>query len=171
MLSLLIWAAWAEEPACGSLKALPETLQVAWVSPLQRRAGAATSIPVVRTSDLRGLVQARKRDMASVLQALGLIGRKGKVKKRYKITLFDVKREWLCRPYAAPADSTQEGLSVCTMEERKPAGVRGRAWSDCGFLQDVATGDRTLDVYRVDWATAATWGFCVMPLERFLEGA
>ena len=171
--------AMAQEPVeCSSLSPVPETLQVAWVSPLRATVGARAALEVVRVVDLRKLVEARKRDPAAVLQALGLVGKRGHGKRRWKVTVFDVKSTWLCRPVAqgesgaGPGDSVIEGVAACPSDQREPGRhTLPRAYSGCGYLLDTTTGARTLDVFRVDWAAAITWGFCVLPLERFLEGA
>ncbi len=169
----------AQEPVeCAAVAPVPDTLQVAWVSPLRATVGARTALQVVRVADLRKLVEARKRDPALVLQALGLVGKRGPGKRTWKVTVFDVKSTWLCRPFeqgesgAGPGDSVIEGVATCPSDQQAPGRqTLPRSYSGCGYLLDTATGARTLDVFRVDWAAAITWGFCVLPLERFLEGA
>jgi hypothetical protein len=143
---------------------------VAWVSQLARTVGAHTPIEVVRVTDLRKLVEAKNRDTTLVLQALGLAGKKAH--GDWKITVFDVKREWLCRPAEEDPGSDLSGVPVCEADwQRKGIGAKARSYSGCGYLLDTMTGGRTLDTFRVDWQAASTWGFCVMPLQRFLDGA
>ena len=177
MALLLAPTARAAEGACGATTEVPESLQVAWVSRIGARAGAQTALPVVRVSDLRRLVESSNRDATTVLRALGMVGKRGQARGGWKVTIFDVKRDWLCRPVLqdsddGPAVATIVGMAACPGDLTRGApGVRGRAWSGCGYLLDTATGKRSLDVYRVEWSTAVAWGFCVLPLQRFLDGA
>jgi hypothetical protein len=163
--------------ACGLTTEVPESLQVAWVSRIGARAGAHTALPVVRVSDLRRLVESSNRDATTVLRALGMVGKRGEARGGWKVTIFDVKRDWLCRPVLqdsddGPAVATIVGMAACPGDLTRGApGVRGRAWAGGGYLLDTATGKRSLDVYRVEWSTAVAWGFCVLPLRRFLDGA
>lgn len=162
----------AEEPVCQALADAPETLQVAWVSRVAEGATARKALPVVRVADLRKLVEANGRDPTKVLRALGLIGKRATAKGNWKVTVFDVKREWLCRPVDGPEELTIAGVAACPASlQKRPWGTKARAWSGCGYLLDAASGARTLDVFRVEWQDAVAWGFCVLPLRRFLEGA
>lgn len=160
------------ESACQALADAPETLQVAWVSRLGQTAGARTALQVVRVADLRKLVEASDRDPTKVLRALGLIGKKATARGNWKVTVFDVKREWLCRPVEGPEEVTLAGVSACPANlQKRPWSTKARSWTGCGYLVDAASGARTLDVFRVEWQDAVAWGFCVLPLRRFLEGA
>ncbi len=161
-----------DAPGCAAVSELPDTLQVAWVSRLGATAGARTALQVVRVADLRRLVEESGRDPTRVLRALGLVGKRGTAKGTWKVTVFDVKREWLCRPVEGPEDATIAGVAACpTQLQRRIFGTKARSWSGCGYLLDAATGARTLDVFRIEWQDAVAWGFCVLPLRRFLEGA
>jgi hypothetical protein len=184
LLAFFALPAWAAEPAsmqrdaprdaptCEATAEVPDTLQVAWVSRLEARAGAHTPLAVVRVADLRRLVEASDRDPTRVLRALGLVGKRQEARGAWKVTVFDVKREWLCRPVEGPVDATIAGVAACPGDLQSGApGVRGSAWSGCGYLLDTATGTRTLDVFRIEWEAAVAWGFCVLPLRRFLDGA
>ncbi|MFN7142408.1 MAG: hypothetical protein ACK4YP_01430 [Myxococcota bacterium] len=162
----------ADAPVCGAVAEAPDTLQVAWVSRLGARAGARTALHVVRVADLRRLVEAEGRDPTRVLRALGLVGKRAVARGSWKVTVFDVKREWLCRPIEGPEDATLAGVAACHAEiQRRGSGILPRSWSGCGYLLDAESGDRTLDVFRIEWQDAVAWGFCVLPLRRFLEGA
>lgn len=157
---------------CDVPRAVGDTMQVAWVSPVPQQVGANAMMNVVRTSELRSLAIQRGRDAARVLRAMGLLGTKQELRKDYKIVLFDVKTEWLCRPVPGAEEEKVAGLRRCSEgDQHRGWSIRSKAWSDCGYLLDMVSGIRTLDLYRVSWKDAATWGFCVMPLERFLEGA
>lgn len=158
---------------------MPEALQVAWVAPLGRRVGADSSLEVVRVSDLR----ARAREAPGpdrVLQLLGLLGRKPTEAQRaraWQVVVFDVRAEWLCRPVEDAAEGTalegtaQGGVAVCTGDEVGPARGHRKGWTGCGYSLDTGASTRGLDVFRVDWETATTNGFCLLPLQRFLDGA
>jgi hypothetical protein len=151
---------------------VPDTLQVAWVSPVGARAGRHTPLEVVRVSDLRRLVEARGRDALHVLQALGLVGRHGAVHGAWKVTVFDVKNTWLCRPAEGEEGAPLGGVATCPSDwQQHGRGAKPRSFSGCGYLLDTGTNERSLDVFRVEWGDAVTWGFCVLPLDRFLQGA
>lgn len=157
---------------CGALDTPPESFQVAWVSRLGKSVSAISGIQVVRVTELRKLVDSKQRDATAILRALGLLGARGTATDAYKVTIFDVKRDWLCRPVDADAGTTLGGVAVCPGNWQGPEpGTRGRSYGGCGYLEDTATGARTLDVYRLSWENAVTWGFCVLPISRFLGGA
>ena len=177
LLALLAWAALlsparaADKAACQLPAAVPSTLQVAWVSPIREGVGLSGVLDVVRTSDLRALVLAEKREPAAVLRAIGLLGRRQRVRRDYKVTLFDVKSEWLCRPSEGPPGEDHAGVPRCEERlQRRGRDLRRSAWTDCGYLTDTADGDRSLDLFRVRWRDAIAGGFCVLPLERFMQG-
>ncbi len=153
---------------CAALPPPPAQLQVAWISPVRQRAWGHTALSVVRVAELRTLVQAEGADVARTLQALGLVGSRGKVRKRYKITMFDVNAEQVCRPVEhTPEGDDSDGLPACPGGRQK--GVR---WvSGCGTTWDTARDAPGLVLFRVSWREAARSGFCVMPLERFVAGA
>lgn len=155
--------AWAQAQECPTVAAVPDSVQVAWLSPVARRVGAHAPLDVVQAADLQKLIQAKNRDATAVLRALGMVGPREEP-DQWKVVVFDVKREWLCRP--SEGDTT--GVPRC--EDTSRERIHRKAWTGCGFVQDVVTGERTLDIYRIDWSTAATQGFCVLPLGRFLEG-
>jgi hypothetical protein len=152
---------------CGELQPIPESFQVAWVSPVPATVGAGTALDVVRVADLRKWMEGR--DALHVLLGLGLAGKRDT--REWKVTVFDVKREWLCRPVDAVAGDDVAGIPACEEGWQRPGrGTREKAWTGCGWLADTQTGERTLDVYRIDWESAVRWGFCVLPLGRFLSG-
>jgi len=157
--------------ACESLHVVPEAFQVAWVSPVGQRVGRNTPLQMVRVSDLRQTVESAKRDQTAVLRALGLVG-KHVPDREWKVTVFDVRSEWLCRPMDGEEGDEVAGVGVCPGDwQRRGKGVRRKAWTGCGYLHDPVAGTRTLDVFRVPWSSAISFGFCVMPMTRFLEGA
>ncbi|MCK6506917.1 hypothetical protein L6R53_26695 [Myxococcota bacterium] len=176
-LGALAWGALgapARASTCEEVAAVPDALQVAWVAPLGRRVGADASLEVVRVSDLR----ARAREVGGadrVLQVLGLLGRKpteGQRERAWQVVVFDVRAEWLCRPVEEVEEGALlGGVPTCTGDEVGPARGHRKGWTGCGYSLDTGASTRGLDVFRVDWETASTNGFCLMPLQRFLDGA
>lgn len=155
---------------CPALSPLPDSLQVAWLSPAAKRVGAHTPLTVVRSSALQQLVKDRKADATAVLRALGLLRPRQALKDTWKVTLFDVPRSSLCRPVGEEVpDSALAGVPRCEDGPRRREVVR-KGWTDCGHVNDVVSGARTLDVFRVEWEAAASQGFCLLPLPRFLAG-
>ncbi len=168
---MILLAALAAAQECQATGEVPEAFQVAWVSRVGATVGARTPLLVVRVADLRTTVEAQDRDATGVLQALGMVRKKGRADAAdWKVTVFDVQRDWLCRPLEAGGDIG--GVSACPTDllHRAP-GIRPKAWTGCGYVRDTRSGERTVDVYRVEWRDAVAWGFCVLPLERFLKGA
>lgn len=161
---------------CSALGAVPDAVQVAWVSPVQKTVGARSWLDVVRVADMRAFLGAKGVTPIRLLQGLGLVNARGKgraAKKDYKVTIFDVRSAWLCRPMGGDAaDRVVEGVAVCAGQRNAPR----RAYTGCGYTKDTAatTKDkvgRGFDVYKVRWRDASSGGFCVMPLERFMKGA
>lgn len=173
-LATLFGAAALAAGSCEDLAPPSETMQVAWVSPIGQRVGPAAWVEVVRVKDLRGWLQASDKTQVRTLQALGMVPRSGgkSAESQYKITLFDVRSDWLCRPIegAVPGEM-HGGMPVCEERQQKGLGPARKGFTGCGYSLDTGASTRALDVYRVQWDVAATWGFCTMPLERFLGGA
>lgn len=164
MISLLLSVALADE--CAAPNPVAGSLQVAWISPVRSRTRAKKPLQVVRVGDLRAWVDDHEADQTRVLQGLGQVKRKPgwRAKRRYKITLFDVNPGDLCRAIDdVPVGTDVAGVSAC--DELKT--VRGE--SSCGWTVDTVTDQRGLDTYRIPWREASVRGFCVFPLERFLE--
>lgn len=154
--------------ACEPVEALPEQVQVAWVSPLRARVGAKEEMVVVRSAPLQAMIDRAGRDAAAVLRGLGLIGGRAEARGEWKVTVFDVPAAALCRPVADPGEGALSGVRTCAVD-RLPR-VKRRAWDGCGYLRDTGTGLRTLDAFLVDWGTASLNGFCLLPFRRFLDG-
>ena len=171
MIALLVALAAAAD-SCKAVADVPDTLQVAWVSRIGARAGARTPLPVVRVADLRRLVEDEGRDPTKVLRALGLIGKRATAHGVWKVTVFDVSNDSLCRPIYGDEGVDVGGVATCPASLQRPGlGVKGRAYSGCGYLLDTASGERTLDTWKIEWRDAVSAGFCVLPLTRFLGGA
>lgn len=171
-LGIMVGVAWGCEP----VGAVPESLQVAWISPVRDTVGGKDYIEVIRVRDLRAWVRANSSDPVRVLQATGMLDRdpsERQTSREYKITVFDVQSAWLCRPVIdAVAGEDISNIAACEIPEQRAADRHHRAgFTGCGYTLDTNASNRGLDVYRVSWEEAAAWGFCVMPLERFLEGA
>ena len=169
MRMIAVMSAWA----CEEVSPVPSSLQVAWISPLSRTARAGTALEVVRVQDLRGWIRTNSSDPDRVLQALGMLERGESASTEYKITIFDVQSESLCRPISA-ADPGEDvgGVAACMERSDRHTDRDPRAgFTGCGYTLDTHASVRGMDVFRVPWSEASAWGFCVMPLDRFLQGA
>ncbi len=159
------------ETGCDQLHESSGTFQVAWVSPLRKKVHGRTWLDVVRVSQLREQIKSLDHDPLRTLQALGLVGPRGLglfQARRYKVTVFDVDSNWLCRPVlgGTPGELVA-GVAVCSAEQIKGARLTG----SCGYCIDTVSGDRGPDVFRLRWERASLRGFCVLPWERFVSGA
>lgn len=164
----------AQAQSCGELAPLPKATQVAWVSRSGRRAWGSSQLEVVRVTDLRAWLQANAADSGRLVQALGMAPRRGGRAARipYKITIFDVQSDWLCRPVEGePAGKALGGVLSCEERDARPTRHHRHGFTGCGYSLDTAASQRGLDVMRVRWEDASSWGFCVMPLDRFISGA
>ncbi|MBX2800056.1 MAG: hypothetical protein KTR31_20430 [Myxococcales bacterium] len=164
------WAALAAPPevTCShdQLPPIGDSLSVAWVSPMGKRVGGATWVSVVATSDLTTFARGEDASIKRLLEVLGLraAGRKRPARK-YKVVVFDVARDTLCRPVADAAfGSTLAGVGVC--DDGRPHPRKGT--DDCGFTLDTATAGAGLPVFRARWSDLAQHGFCVLPADRYL---
>ena len=174
-LSLLgsVFFAPAQAAECEAVEPLPQAVQVAWISPVRKRVGVRGYIEVVRVSDIRELASRTNRDPVRLLQGMGLVGPKGHRgliprARNYKVTFFDIDSAWLCRSIVGQGPTAAvAGLAVCPKSQLRG----GRYYTGCGYSRDAKTNARGLDVFRIRWRDAVRRGFCVMPLERFLEGA
>lgn len=157
-----LWSALAAAQTCdaAALDAPGSTISVAWVSPVRKRAGNGTWLWVVPTKELRAF--AADHDDGRVLQWLGEQKKDKAPRRRWKVVVFDATPADLCRPVADGGTGELAGVARCD-EPRSPAPDRGQA---CGQRLDRATGKASVDVFRSPWATLATNGFCVLPLER-----
>jgi len=176
-LALCLWPAAARADdlsACQVLADVPDSLQVAWVSPLGKRVGASTSLEVVRVGALRQAAR-ETGDVGRLLQVLGIVGRKPseeRVDRGWQVVIFDVHASSLCRPLEdGVAGEDAGGVPVCDDGELRPRRGHRKGWTGCGYSLDTGASARGLDVFRVEWASASAEGFCLMPLQRFLDGA
>ncbi|MEE2752003.1 MAG: hypothetical protein VX519_11285 [Myxococcota bacterium] len=166
---LLALASAMAAPACEAVDSVSENIQVAWISPVRQRVSSDRYMEVVQLSDLRSWIKKNGKDQARLLQTLGLVGKRAgwRAEMEWKVTIFDVRADWVCRPIRGkPSGEQVKGVPVC--HERLQRG--GHRYTGCGYTMDTHTGKRGLDHYRLAWRDAAQWGFCVMPLERLLEG-
>ena len=177
LLSFLFFACMPKkEPCSPTLYAPPETFQVAWISPVGKVAWSNESIEVVPMKDLRLWVHENKATTADLLAHLGMISQNNKSDFPaidYKITIFDVRRDTICRPLTEREGGVLEAnVPICLENEQKPKSWTHRhGFTGCGYATNTKTGKRSLDVYRIRWLDASSMGFCVFPMARFLEGA
>lgn len=182
MISLFLAIVASEASECSVVSSVPEALQVAWVSPVGDQARSKEMIEVVHLQSLQQWIETEQADAKQVLHHLGMLPKRSRRtidSNDYKIVIFDVETASLCRSInqtelvqTDPAvPSVIEGLSVCT-ERAKPATLYSRfGYTGCGYTWDTQSQSRGIDVYRTTWQDASKWGFCVLPLSRFLLGA
>ena len=161
--------AFAEEPSCAevALPDAPEAMSVAWVSPVAKRVGRNGTVQVVSTAALRSWV-AREGEgsIARMLQQLGLRSRAAEPKKRWKVVVFDVVSQDLCRPVVGHEEPVNlAGVVSCSERASQPDRTQG----GCGYTTDRATGEMGMEVFQGRWAELARNGFCVLPAERFVQ--
>ncbi len=144
----------------GAFTTPAATVSVAWVSPVGRRSGARTWLWVVPTRELRAF--ADDQSQGRTLQWLGLRRRDTEPRRRWKVVVFDALPTDLCRPLDGLPGDDVAGVARCD-DRRSPDPGRDQA---CGKRIDRGTGKPSVDAWRAQWATLATNGFCVLPLER-----
>jgi hypothetical protein len=143
---------------CDGVATLPDRVSVSWVSPLRERVGGRRFVRVVPTS---ALMQAVREDqtVGGLVRASGLRRRDGQPKRAYKVVVFDVAREVLCRPVEGlEPGEVVGGVAVCDANAHAT-----RKIESCGVV--VGSGIAT---YRGRWAELASAGFCVLPAARFV---
>ena len=173
-LSLILSSALATE--CDVVQEIPEAIQVAWVSPVGETVRPNQQVEVVHLQSLQGWLNETESNATQVLQHLGMVSERAKDVNpmKYKVTIFDVESASLCRPIQVSEGDSLEvaGLSVCSANKTRPSQLYTRyGFTGCGYSQNTSNQERGLDVYRITWKEASKWGFCVLPLERFMLGA
>ena len=162
-------------PCSPTLYAPPETFQVAWISPVGKSVWSNETIEVVPMKDLRLWVHENKANSSDVLAYLGMRSAKAKDIEavNYKITVFDVHRDTLCRPIkGAEPGKVQSNVAICLeKDQRAKSWTHRHGYTGCGYAINSKTQKRSLDIYRIRWMDASTMGFCVFPMARFLDGA
>jgi len=155
-------AASGEGPSCSveGLQTPDTALQVVWVSPVRKQVRSNTDVTVVTIDDLAGFIEDEKADQTRVLQGLGLVGKRAGWRSRrlYKAVIFEVRAEELCRP----VEGIEPGAVI------GGARVCDRA-SGCGRTEDKLTGEDGLEAFEIPWRDAARSGFCVVPMEVYVE--
>ena len=159
-LAAMVGAALASSCDPEALSPPPETLSVAWVSPLPRRAHGW--LEVVRTRDA-----ARQGDVGRMLQALGRRRKDTAPRRRYKVVVFDVSATALCRGVAGVEEgAVVGGVRACADRLTRST----RSTDGCGHVVDRADDSAGVEVFRARWRDLAREGFCVLPAERFVVG-
>ena len=161
---------------CGVVEPIPEAIQVAWVSPVGVTVRSNQAIEVVHLQSMQTWISTQDATPTELLKQLGMVSERASDvnSAKYKVTIFDVESNSLCRPIqVSEGDELQvAGLAVCSEKKTKPSQLYTRfGYTGCGYTKNSSTSDRGFDVYRVTWKEASKWGFCVLPLERFLLGA
>jgi hypothetical protein len=176
MIAAWLWLAGAAEaqddPTCAAppLTEPGSSLSVAWVSPLGKRARGKAWLYVVPTADLRAFAAADGKEVVRLLQWAGVRRSSRPPRRQYKVVVFDVSADRICRPVvAAPGDleaGRLAGVAPCDEDHAGPH----RKYEGCGWITDLATGEPSIQAYRARWNDLAVNGFCLLPLERFVGG-
>lgn len=166
MILWLLGVAFAQEPCAEALTTPPERLAVAWVSPVRQRTGRRGMVRVVQSAELQAWVTANRPTVGRLLQHVGERKRSKEPRGRYKVVVFDVSRDLLCRPL----DGIEGGTLVDGVVACDRARSNGR-YGGCGVATDLATGKRGPEVYEIAWRDAAARGFCVVPAQRYVDEA
>ena len=118
---------------------------------------------VVRVADLRAWIRTNGADPARVLQGLGMAPRNAarKAARGWKVTVFDVRSEWMCRPLeGTPAGEDHAGVVSCSEKAAKPMSSHRRGlWLRLHRHRLYAASTSTGVV-----GSRVCADFCVMPL-------
>ncbi|MEC7946763.1 MAG: hypothetical protein VX265_04285, partial [Myxococcota bacterium] len=159
LMSALLLAPRAHAQACEAAADVPDTVQVAWVSPMEKKARANTPLEVVRVKDLRAWARTHGADDARLLHGLGLVprGGGGAADWEWKITIFDVRASWMCRPLEdAVGGEDQGGVVACEAPDAGRLRAHRHGYTGCGYTLDTAASTRGLDVFRISWESASS---------------
>jgi len=170
VVGLILSLALAQQPedvqVCdGPWAEVEEALSVAWVSPLRKTVRGRTWLTLVPTAELRAWAQSEGQgSVGRLLQHMGMRKRSKEPRRRYKVVVFDVRAENLCRPVGDREGGVEtSGLASCV-----ESGTRLKEAHDgCGRVSDTQS-DATTAVLRARWDDVVRNGFCVLPAERFL---
>ena len=126
--------------------------------------------------DLRLWVHKNNADTKKLLEHLGMRSKNDRSIPNpadYKITIFDVQRERICRPMTTGTEGDLvSNVAICGEKQNKAKSWTHRhGFTGCGYAINSSTRKRSLDVFRVQWIDASALGFCVFPMARFLDGA
>lgn len=172
MIWLLAGLALAEPATCSTadLEALPvpsEKMALAWVAPWRRRpSGWLTVVPAFELSTWLG--QQDPTWTGRTLQWLGKRRRNTDPKRRYQVRIFEAEPSELCRPIATvDAETIVAGVPVCPARLSRSHGQT----DGCGQCTDRKTGEPTATRYGLKVAEVKQRGFCVVPLDRYIEQA
>ena len=167
-LILALSVALAEDPCRVKHGDVTGTMSVAWVSTAGDDVGSNSWIYVLPTRDLAQWAVKSKPTIGEFLYQLGLRRRPKPTDTRYKVTIFEVSAEELCRPIdGADPSEIINGVYPCTNGRGRPT----RENSGCGTTPTRKNGEPSFDLYRVQWRDAAARGFCVLPAQRFVDEA
>jgi len=165
-LALLATLASASEPCAQTPDPPPPHLSVAWISPLGRHTRANKLVDVVSTRALT--TWASEHPKATPGDLLRLVDQRDKKKeprRRYKVVIFEVASNALCRPIQEMEEGQVfAGLPACPGGSKS----RGQHYPLCGYTTDRNTNHAGPEVFQARWKDLAARGFCVLPIERFL---
>ncbi|MEZ4241418.1 MAG: hypothetical protein R3F59_35760 [Myxococcota bacterium] len=172
MIALWLAMAGARAQECGGSPELTDPgaqLSVAWISPLGKRVRGKAWLYVVPTTELRAFAAGEgKGDVVRLLQWAGVRRSARPPHRRFKVVVFDVSADQICRPVVADGASLREGrlegVAPCDEDHAGPH----RNYAGCGWVTDFATGAASVQTYRARWNDLAANGFCLLPLARFV---
>ncbi|MCB9682477.1 MAG: hypothetical protein H6733_13515 [Alphaproteobacteria bacterium] len=157
-------------PSCGDLSSPGRgSTSVAWVAPASQRVLGTGWLTVVPTRALRAWIEAEQADAARLLQRLGRRRSSRDPVRTWVVTVFEVDAGRLCRPIdedAAGGAARVGDAAVCPHFDKKVQGT----CDGCGRTIDRALNRPALEVFAIQWRDAAARGFCVLPIDRFLQG-
>lgn len=173
MISLLLAASLAVSapppPTCDPPEPVPAGTQVSvvWLSPARATAAPWSTLTVIPTRTLRTWMAASGADVPRLLARLGRHPARRRVRAAWKAVVFEVEPGQLCRPTdAAPGGTVLAGLPVCPHGARRTPGQHDA----CGHAVDRVDDGVGPELLHVRWRDAASRGFVVLPLERFVRG-
>jgi hypothetical protein len=172
---IVAWLANAEPgpgdaPVCVSsdvdkLPTPPDRLAVVWIQRWKKPPRGA--LRVVAAADFAGWVAAQHPAWTGrTLQRLGERRRSTDPKRRWKVVVFEVARDALCRPVDG-VDGQVAGIDAC------PAAwsAAGPEQDGCGSTWDRKTGEPGFVAYYIKARAAGASGMCQIPLVRYLDEA
>jgi hypothetical protein len=153
--------------ALAALPTPPDRLAVAWVS--RRGHRPRGWLDVVPAADLGGWLAAQDPPWTGrTLQYLGLRKKGTDPRRRWKVVVMDVERSELCRPVDGVEPGTDvAGVPACAARLGRP----GKHTAGCGRTLDRKTSNDALARYAVRRSEGQQRGYCVVPLERYVQGA
>lgn len=167
---LIAWAALASEPCELGFAPPPEVVSVAWVSPTREKAGNNKWLSVVPTRELTAWLREHPdATTGDLLRRVGMRTKPGEPRRTYKVTIFEVASQHLCRPIEGALETDViDGVHACSGGLNRTT----KTYDGCGVATDFNLASPGPTLYKAQWRDLARNGFCLLPAERFVaEGA